>query len=209
MRVSLIVAGVLLLRLSAANARHPPPNPLRFACDSFPASLTAATLARRYGAANVVSESINEGEGEFARGTVLFPTDSSRRVEIAWRDTIARQRPEFVRVWTARTQWETPEHITIGTRLRTLEHLNGRPFRLAGFAFDGSGSVISWSGGTLGRTTPDGCSFYAGLEPDPRDAAEARWERQVTGDAAFSSAYPAMQHLDPRVQRMELRYSRK
>jgi len=173
-------AGVFIACAAfAVNGTAGQPSPsksLRFSCDSasFSATLTAADLARRYGAANVVSDSINLGEGEFERGTVLFPADSTRRVEITWKDTLAQRRPAMVRVWTTRTRWETPAHITIGTRLRTLEHLNGGPFRLAGFAFDGSGWVITWSGGKLGRTSPDGCSFHAGLEPDPRDSADSR-----------------------------------
>jgi hypothetical protein len=42
------------------------------------------------------------------------------------------------------TKWRTAEGITIGTPLRELERFNRRPFRLAGFAVDGAGAVVSW-----------------------------------------------------------------
>jgi hypothetical protein len=45
--------------------------------------------------------------------------------------------------------WRTTYGITQGTTLLELERINRKPFRLAGFDFDYSGTVLSWESGLL------------------------------------------------------------
>jgi hypothetical protein len=142
--LSLVLAGMDL------QAQTSNPYELRFACDSasFAPTITADQLVRRFGAQNVTSDSIYLGEGESQRGTILFAGNSEKRLEIVWQDTATQRFPSFIRVQGhTGSLWTTAEGITLTTRLRTLERLNGKPFRLAGFGFDGSGNVTSWSGG--------------------------------------------------------------
>ena len=82
-------------------------------------------LIRTYGAAAVQAARVELGEGETAPGTVLFAADSTRRLEIPWVDTIARARPQRLMVRRAKSQWVLPRGISLGTKLRDLEALNG------------------------------------------------------------------------------------
>ena len=201
----LIVAAV---QLQAQTAN---PYELRFACDSasFPPTISAPELVRRFGAQNVTSDSIYLGEGQSQRGTILFAGNSEKRLEILWRDTVRQRFPSMIRVQrVGGSLWTTAEGITVTTRLRTLERLNGKPFRLAGFGFDGSGYVTSWSGGRLAGSGGASCEFRAGLASPGRDATDRRLSGQVTGDRVFSSAHPAMQTLDPRVDRLYLTFKK-
>lgn len=199
-----VAAAAALMSMGAAPLQQP-----RFilGCDSasFAAGMGVDDLVKRFGAENVKPDSISLGEGEFSAGTVLFAADSERRVEILWKDTVALRAPSMVRVVGESSEWATKQGITLGTRLRTLEKLNGRMFRLAGFAFDGSGFVTSWANGNLDRRRAP-CQIKANLSPTVNDSVDRRWYRQVTGDRDFSSGHPAMQQLDPRVERLMLEY---
>ena len=55
--------------------------------DAIRASTTENLLVRQFGAANVKDDSLDAGEGEMIAGTVLYPTDSARRVEVIWDDS--------------------------------------------------------------------------------------------------------------------------
>jgi hypothetical protein len=49
-------------------------------------STTRRDLVERYGSANVRDQDVDIGEGETEPGTVLFPKDPKRSIEILWRD---------------------------------------------------------------------------------------------------------------------------
>jgi hypothetical protein len=151
-------------------------------------------LRRRYGSA-VESIRVELGEGETAPGTVLYPTDSVRRIEILWRDTLSRRKPSRLILRGSSSQWHVGPDISLGTSLRDLERLNGRPFTLAGFGWDYAGVVIDWKGGTLDSALT-GIKLY--LDPGPSQQQSSAYSR-VLGDRDYSSALPAMQELDPKV----------
>lgn len=153
-------------------------------------------LKEAYGAANVSTSSIELGEGETAVGTILFPDDPLGRLEILWQDSDSRQRPARIILRGSRSLWTLPGGVTLGTRLQELERLNGRPFQLAGFAWDYEGVVLSWLGGTLERDLGPDVKVY--LAPAPEDRALDAYS-QVLGDRPYSSALPQMQRLDPAI----------
>jgi hypothetical protein len=113
---------------------------------TFPADLTADELTQRFGAANVVHDSLYLGEGMFEPGTIVFPSDSSRSVEVLWKDARARQAPRIIHVTAQQSKWRSANGLRIGIDLHSTEQLNGRAFCIAGFGFDGSGTVTSWDG---------------------------------------------------------------
>jgi hypothetical protein len=176
-------------------------------CDStFPPSLTAAQLRARYGAANVSKESIDLGEGQSQSATILFPHDSARRLQILWRDTVNLRSPATVEVHSTNSLWRTPTGLTPGMTLRAVEQLNGKPFRLFGFGFDGSGVLISWADGKLATPESATCRVGGAMEDPVQQRSLRRWYAQVTGDKEFSSANKAMQALNPRLGQMQLGY---
>jgi hypothetical protein len=152
-------------------------------------------LARAYGARNLRDSSVTLGEGETAPGTLLYPDDPQRRVEIIWSDPGAKRAPRRAVLRGDRSRWVLPRQISLGASLADLESANGRPFRLAGFAWDYAGAVTSWEGGALDSLLP-GVRLY--LEPRIEDRAGAPY-RHVQGDREFSSNNRDMRALKPRI----------
>jgi hypothetical protein len=158
-------------------------------------STSEVDLRRHYGSSTVESSRIEIGEGETAPGAVVYPADSLRRAEIIWRDTLARRRPARVVLRGDKSKWQVSRGITLGTSLRELEQLNGKPFTLAGFGWDYAGAVTDWNKGALDSVLA-GVMLY--LDPGSAQYESAPYT-QVLGDRDYSSALPAMQQLNPRV----------
>jgi hypothetical protein len=159
------------------------------------AASTQAQLIGAYGAAAVQPERIELGEGETAPGTVLFATDSLRRLEVLWHDTVARERPARLVLRGPKSQWQLPAGISLGTRLRDLEKRNRREFMLAGFGWDFGGVILDWGNGALARELL-GVKLY--LDPGASQYGTPAY-REVRGDREYRSSIPAMQTLDPQV----------
>jgi hypothetical protein len=154
-----------------------------------------ADLQQHYGKAAVTPTRVELGEGETTPGTVLFPTNSLRRLEIVWHDTVSRSRPARVVLRGSRSEWTVGPGISLGTSLQDLERLNGRPFTLAGFGWDYAGVITDWKGGALDSVLA-GAKLY--LDPVPAQYESAAYS-QVLGDRDYSSSLPPMQQLNPRV----------
>jgi hypothetical protein len=148
------------------------------------------------------------GEGETEEGTVVYPDDPKRRIEIVWRDRSHRRRPVSLRFGTGSAN-RTYFGIGAGTDLATLERLNGRPFLLAGFDWDYSGTVTSWEGGRLEKVGDGRCTLYVRLYPKQRGERTRKEEvalEATSGDADFSSANRNMRLLNPRVYQVVIEY---
>lgn len=154
-----------------------------------------ADLQRRFGDSVVLSARIELGEGEATPGTVVFPSDSTRRAEIIWHDTLEQRSPSRVVLRGSRSRWQANRGISLGTTLQELERLNGRPFTLAGFGWDYAGVITDWKGGALDSALAN-IKLY--LDPGPAQQESAAYS-QVLGDRDYSSALPAMQQLNPKV----------
>ena len=178
----------------------------RWLVDSIPAgdlvhaSDDEAALVSRFGAANVRRDTLWLAEGEHVMGTVLFPGDVQRRVEVVWSDTARRAKPELVRVNDDSSRWRVVPGVGIGTTLAELERQNGRSFKLLGFGWDYEGTVSSWERGRLDSLW--GGAIMLRLRPPPDPPVDA--ERQVQGDREFTSSNPAMQRLAPRVYEIRI-----
>ena len=190
---------------------------LVFSCSTFPADTTEAKLIEQFGSENVRTGRVAGGgaEGEHTQGTVMFAETIDAKVEILWKDRESKRAPSLVWISGSRSRWRSREAITLGTDLRTVERVNGRPFRMAGFGFDGSGTVLSWAGGRLEAQASAGCKMRLGLDrlSEPAAATSTTSERRVLinrvmGDRSFSSGHPAMQALNPRAYKMFLEYDR-
>lgn len=108
--------------------------------------------------------------------------------------------------------WHTAQGVRLGTTLRRLERLNGRPFLVAHlWGSYWEGRVISWEGGALAAeldTSRLTVALASGrfdqvastLTPDERRQLEG-------GDRPLSSALPALRRLDPHVAQIWLRFS--
>jgi len=162
------------------------------------AESTEADLIQTYGTDNVRQHNVDLGEGESEKGTELFPADPMRRVDILWKDPIEKRAPQRVQISGSKSLWRTVHSISLGTTLKQLEQWNRKPFRLAGFAFDYSGTVVSWDNGTLAQALDNHGRVILRLQPS-LDQSQQSYYRSVLGNASFSSSHPAMQRLNPSV----------
>ena len=164
-----------------------------------------------FGAENVRRADVGVGEGESIPGTIVYPNDPTKRLAILWKDEAQRKTPSEVRIRGRSSLWRTNTGFSLGSTLRQIEKLNGKPFILAGFAWDYSGTIVDCNQGRLkdlGCIDPQdlskqihGRKILLRLMPD--EAAHATREYQaVLGDRYFSSGHPAMQKLNPRVYEM-------
>jgi len=112
------------------------------------AKTSEADLIQVYGKANVQSKDIEVGEGFTEPGTVINPDDPSKTIQIIWKDQNRRQFPDSIRISSEKKSlWRTTQGISIGTTLKELEMINGKPFSLAGYGWDYGGTVLSWEKG--------------------------------------------------------------
>ncbi len=182
---------------------------LEFSCRTFPPTVSESALTELFGRDHVRSALVDGGgaEGEQTPGTVLFPEEPDAKVQILWKLKEAKTNPFLVWIEGSSSRWQTPEGISFGTDLHTIERINRRPFRMAGFGFDGSGTVTSWTNGQL-NTSGTGCQIRVSLGFEPASEHAKSISRQVIGDHDFSSGHPAMQELNPRVYKMFIDYFR-
>jgi hypothetical protein len=160
-------------------------------------------LQMGYGARNVSQSTIQLGEGETASGSVVFPDDSTQRIEVLWHDTQQRRYPAAAILAGEKSQWQLPRGITLGTTLHDLERMNGRPFQLAGFGWDYAGAVLSWNGGSLDSVFGTHTRLY--LQPPPAENGDSLYA-QAMGDRPFSSSSHPMRAINPRVARIRVEF---
>jgi hypothetical protein len=162
------------------------------------AHTTRQEFVRMYGASNVVDQDVDVGEGETEPGTIIFPKDAQRSIEILWKDPDKKTEPRSATISGKKSRWHTIRGISLGTSLRELESLNGRPFKLAGFGWDYSGTVTSWESGALAAELDGGHGrVFLRLDSGTSEAVDKE-VAQVEGDRDFSSNHPVMQKLNPR-----------
>lgn len=168
--------------------------------------ITACTsqseLIKKLGDENVKTTEVPVGEGESMTGTVIFSGNPEKRAYILWHNAKERKHPQYFIVLDNTSAWKTKEGIGMGTTLKSIEKLNGAPFRLYGFEWDDAGMVVSAGKGKL---TYLGKNFTVSLEGDmtgkniPADAY-----MKICGDTVFSSANATMQKLNPSVYKINM-----
>ena len=150
-----------------------------------------------FGAKNVKRQKVSLGEGETADGTVIFPNDAKRRASFVWKNTKKRDVPETIFVCDKPSLWRLPNEITTGTTLIELEKLNGKPFKMTGFDWDGGGTVTSWNGGKLETTLKSKSGkVSATLQLVP---TSTHYPDELVGDKAILSSNANMRKLNPTV----------
>jgi hypothetical protein len=160
-------------------------------------------LQMAFGAENVRQASVMLGEGATAPGVIVFPDDSTRRIEVVWHDAQNRRYPALAILQGERSLWQLPRGVTLGTSLHDLEQWNGRPFILAGFGWDYSGAVLSWNGGALDSILGSSTKLY--LVPPPSQNGDSL-HAQAMGDRPFSSSSHPMRTINPKVHRIRIEF---
>ena len=202
------VVAFLALAVSCALGAHVQGAP-PITCDGLWGPDTTEDALRRYfGPSQVRREMIHVGEGEREDGSVIYANAPRLTILVLWKDAVGRRIPSTVRL-RDRSRQTIYDGIRVGTTLKALERLNGRPFQLVGFDFDYSGTVTSWLGGRLSEISGPACEIKVRLLPvlpkSPSREQLAAGEA-TEGDRYFSSSDANMQFLNPRVYEVLLIY---
>ena len=197
MRRSVVVLALLLTACgqAAEKSAATAPEPLTLTCEAF-AGVSGESLAARFGAENLVEQTLPGPEGESYQATVLFPNDSARRAEIVWVDPTARTRIAAISVGEG-SNWEGPLGARVSAPLSEIAAANGKPFTLWGFGWDYGGWVSDWNGGAFAPT--NACMTRV------RFAAQAA-NHSAQGDSAFASNSAEIAGADARVSELGLVY---
>jgi hypothetical protein len=170
------------------------PAPGTVACaDPFGHESTGPDLVRAFGADNVVDQDI-EVESAAQQGTVIYPNDPRRRLEIFWADKVNRRLLVAIQI-SGESQWTGWRKVHTGMPLEEVEFLNGKPFKLRGFNTVARGMVTTWQGGAMERI-PGGCRLTVRFKPDDNTPSNAFAE--LVGDLVSS---------DPKVRSLRLTVS--
>jgi hypothetical protein len=156
-----------------------------------------ADLMRIFGRENVRQDDIHVGEGETEPGTLVYASDDTKSLAILWQDPLDRRYPSQIRLRGEKSRWRIARGISLGTRLQEIERLNGKPFRLTGFAWDYGGTVTSWNGGRLEAIL---AGVILRFDQGATSNLSDRELRSISGDREFSSAHPVVRKLNPRIR---------
>lgn len=135
--------------------------------------------------------------------TTLWDNNPEKRITIFW----GPQGSIFKMLVGGRppTIWKTKEGITLGTTLKELEQLNGKPFVLYSFTGKRWGQVQSWGEGKLKQSLPGvvialsmSVPGYQNLSGEQKEALEK--------EGKLDSSDPMIQTLNPVVERIELKF---
>lgn len=177
----------------------------KLSCDAFTFLMDRDDFVARFGDAALRDDLINAG-GRPIPGTMLF-AGTPDHVDLFWNEGRGPRVVTSMTVRTPGTAWASKDGITIGTDLRTVEKINGGPFRLMGFGFDYQGTTMSWADGALAAQEQERCRLRLRLRPDDA-TADPDVLAQVSGTREYTSSHPAMQDLNPKVYEMWLEFGR-
>lgn len=174
---------------------------------AFSPQTSEQALIAKYGKANVKRDTIYVAEGGEEEGTVLFPNDPKRRVEIVWKNKKGRKSPEWLRVPDP-SGWSV-FGLRNGMPVADLEKRNGRDFRFSGFGWDYGGAVTNWRGGAIDKLGGKTCHVGVSIDPvypeNPTKAEEKALEN-VSGDRELASTSPHLKKLKVRVVELVVMY---
>ena len=97
---------------------------------------THDSLLRSLGEEFVVAARLESSTGDSVSGTVLFPEDSTRRLEILWRDAAARAHPRLLRVRGAESRWRLFPGVALGDARRGVQQHGREVLALVRFVDD-------------------------------------------------------------------------
>jgi hypothetical protein len=172
------------------------------------AKSSEAELLKQLGKSMVKQSQIDVGEGEELPGTLLFPDDPEKTLQILWKDQEARRYPAQIIIKGDHSVWHTTEGISLGTTLVEIEKLNGGRVHITGFGWDYSGTIIDAANGKLkflgtneGAADIKGRTLLVRLDPSEADIKKISSDEfhTVLGDGILRFDNAVIQKLNPRV----------
>jgi len=159
-------------------------------------------LAQMVEAQNITYGEVDGPEGSKIMASVLYPKDPKRRLEVLWLNDASRSDLSVISI-NGQSTWTAPKGLKLGVPLAALEKLNGKPFKLAGFDWDGGGAVRDWMGGRA-------CHLARRLrrrnEARPRPQNIGRHPQPCIGDKDFMSSDPLVRAAKPAIEEITIGY---
>lgn len=148
--------------------------------------MTATELERAYGKTNVKHEDIPGAEGETIPGARLF-ADTDRELEVIWDPENEKKKVVFD-VHVIGTAWKFENGLKAGMTLEEVEKINGKTFKVSGFAWD-YGGYANFEGGKLAG------KVSLRFNPSTEDIPD-----YLQGDKELSSADKKLRAVKPLVE---------
>jgi hypothetical protein len=162
-----------------------------------------AALANAFSPKNITFTEVEGGsDGTKTVGSVLFPNDPKRRLEVLWENEDARTDLFRIAI-NGKSTWTGPKGLRLGLALAAVEKINGKPFRLRGLDPEGFTAAIDWQEGAL-ASLPGGCDIGIRFAVDPKASESAR---AVASGEDFLSNDPGMLAVKPTVAEILFGYS--
>lgn len=147
----------------------------------FDGGILAETVRELHGEQTLVAHQLDGPEGTTLEGYLLYPGTNAEVRVIPRPDSDAPFNYTFEIVHPA-SPWKSTAGVSVGTTLRELEALNGKPFYLLGFGWDYGGTVVDWDGGKL-----DGHLIVLAF-----DTGDGQPSAEIVGDRELRSDNPAL-----------------
>jgi hypothetical protein len=168
---------------------------------------TEQALISAYGRKNVERGNVYVAEGNEEAGSILFPKDETRRVEIIWKDKKQRKRPEWIRIPMG-SRWTTFAGIHNGMPVAEIEKINGRAFTLYGFDWDYGGNVTNWRGGKIAKLGAP-CRLQIRFDrtiPEKMTAVQERAAGATSGETELASSSADLRRFPTQVNEIVIQY---
>jgi hypothetical protein len=190
-------------RAAAPAAAASAPGGRAVACSGvFAKNSSHLKLAMMYDSKNITFGEVPGPENSKLMGSVLFPSDPKRRLEVLWDDPGSRAGTQLI-VINGQSTWSGPKGLKLGMPITALEKANGKPFRVKGFDKDNVAQVVDWQGGSL-ASLPGGCRVGVFLAPDPKAPPDSR--AGITAEREFFSNDGGLREARPVIGEIMLGY---
>ena len=167
----------------------------------YAAKTTVADLEARFGAANVLRETVPEPQ------VVLFPEDPTRRAHIFFHDEEAFKDLARISVEDPGSLWRGKHGVHLGMTFAKVRELNGKPFYYDGFngkkrawVRDGWSPSLDDDDSTLGAfDTAENEHLYFEIEFGPDDTSQLKSGTDLPDDEYLLSDDPRFPRLGERI----------
>lgn len=152
-------------------------------------------LKKIYGETNIRDERICGPECIDSFDVTKVYPETNREFIIYWQDSLYHKRIGFIRCYTPGAPYHTAGGIKIGTTLKDLLQMNGKPISFFGFGWDYGGSVFSLNDGVL-----ESSAVRFNLDISENTTGD----NAVYGDTELNTDMPAVKRLLEKIHVNEL-----
>jgi hypothetical protein len=184
-------------------SRKPAGPPTVVACSGvFAPDSSHQALESTFKEQNVTFTEIEGGQGGTKLlGSVLYPNDPKRRLEVFWQDESQRANVRLIAI-NGRSGWRGPKGLHLGLTIAAVQKINGKPFTLSAIDQDGATTVTDWQEGAL-ASLPGGCNVGMRFAIDPKASEQARSAASAEG---FTSTDKALRAVKPKTAEILIGY---